>query len=110
MLGDILAAARASSDDFARWLETADPDLAERIVAAAAGGESLTGFARTAVAEFSEGASEEDWADLVSRLHNCTDPGRVCLATMVQWRLARIGGPTQGQIVDKERTGDERER
>lgn len=109
MLGDILADARASSDGFARWLETADPELAERVAAAAAG-ESLSGFARTAVAEFSELASEEDWADLMSRLRDGDDPGHVCLATMVQWRLARNGRPLWGPTDEDERTDDERER
>jgi hypothetical protein len=40
-----------------------------------------------AVAAFSEHASEEDWAMLVSRMRDADDPGRVLLLTMMRWRL-----------------------
>lgn len=88
MLGDILAAARASSGGFARWLAAADPAMAGRVGGAAASlGETPTGFVRAAVADFSEAASEEDWADLTARLRDSDDPGAACLLAMTRWRL-----------------------
>ena len=89
MLGDVLAAARRSSGDFVRWLEAADAELAGRIATAAdAASESPTSYVRAAVTDFGISASEEDWATLTSRLRDTDDPGTVCLATMVEWRLA----------------------
>lgn len=91
MLGDILAAARASSAGFARWLEGTDPSAAGRVAAAAAVlGETPTGFVRAAVADFSEAASAEDWADLTARLRDSADPGAACLLAMTRWRLAEF--------------------
>jgi len=82
MLGDILVAARASSGAFARWLEAADPAAAQRVDrAAAALGETPTGFVRAAVADFSEAASEEV---------DSQDPGTACLLAMTRWRLAEF--------------------
>lgn len=92
MLGDLLAAARASAGAFQSWLEASDPALAEQVAAAAAR-ESLTpaGFVRAAVADFSRLASEEDWATLVSSMRDNADPGTVCLLAMVHWRLTARG-------------------
>lgn len=91
MLGDILAAARASSGAFARWLEAEDPAVAARVDrAAAALGETPTGFVRAAVVDFSEAASEEDWADLTARLRDSHDPGTACLLAMTRWRLTEF--------------------
>ena len=88
MLGDLLAAARASTGSFQAWLEGADPDLAAQVSAAAAReGLSPAGFVRAAVADFSRLASEEDWATLVSSMRDGEDPGTVCLIAMVHWRL-----------------------
>jgi hypothetical protein len=92
MLGDLLAAARASAGSFQSWLQASDPDLAGT-VSAAAERESLTpaGFVRTAVADFSRFAAEEDWATLISSLRDSTDPGTICLLAMVHWRLTASG-------------------
>lgn len=92
LLGDILGAARASAGSFPAWLEVCDPELAGQ-VSAAADRESLTpaGFVRSAVADFSRLASEEDWATLVSSLRDSKDPGAVCLLAMVHWRLTARG-------------------
>lgn len=92
MLGDLLAAARASAGSFQSWLEASDPALAARVEAAAEG-ERVTpaGFVRAAVADFSRLASEEDWATLVSSMRDDTDPGTVCLLAMVHWRLTVRG-------------------
>lgn len=88
MLGDVLAAARRSSAGFTRWLDAADPDVAARVAEAAARwGVGTTGFVRTALADFSRFASEEDWATLTSHLKNTDDPGTACLLGMTHWRL-----------------------
>lgn len=91
-LGDILATASASAGSFQAWLESSHPEFAREISAAAAR-ESLTpaGFVRSAVADFSRLASEQDWASLVSSLRNSEDPGTVCLLAMVHWRLTARG-------------------
>jgi hypothetical protein len=88
MLGDMLAAARGSSAGFDRWLAAADPAFAAE-VAEAAGRENVSvgAFARMAVHDFAAHAGEEDWATLVSRMRDDSDPGRVCLLAMVHWRL-----------------------
>ena len=92
MLGDLLAAARASASGFQPWLEKADPVLAASVAAAAAGdGLSPAGFVRVAVADFSRLAAEEDWATLVSSMRDDEDPGTVCLLAMVHWRLTVRG-------------------
>ena len=92
MLGDLLAAARASSGSFQSWLEAGDPDLAAAVAAAALReGVTPVGFVRAAVADFSRFASEEDWATLVSSMRDDQDPGTVCLLAMVHWRLTVRG-------------------
>jgi hypothetical protein len=92
LLGDLLSAARRSAGAFQVWLNESDPELADRVVAAA-GRVCLTaaGFMRSAVADFSRLASEEDWATLVSSMRDDQDPGRVCLLAMIHWRLAVRG-------------------
>jgi hypothetical protein len=92
MLGDILAAARASAGRLQSWLEASDPDLAAAVAAAAAR-ENLSpaGFVRAAVADFARFAAEEDWATLTSSLRDSADPGTICLLAMVHWRLTARG-------------------
>lgn len=88
MLGDVLAAAHRSGADIETWLEPADPDLWEAMQAEAARNqEDTAAFARGAVADFSERASEEDWATAVSKMRDAEDPGRTLLVTMVHWRM-----------------------
>ena len=92
MLGDLLAAARASSAGFQAWLESSDPELAAGVTGAAAReGMTSTGFVRAAVADFSRFASEEDWATLTSSIRDSADPGTICLLAMVHWRLTVKG-------------------
>jgi hypothetical protein len=92
MLGDLLAAARASAGNFQSWLQASDPDLAAAVSAAAVR-ENFTpaGFVRSAVADFSRFAAEEDWATLISSLRDSDDPGTICLLAMVHWRLTASG-------------------
>ncbi|MCL6730249.1 hypothetical protein [Sphingomonas hankyongi] len=92
MLGDLIAAARSSSNDFQAWLEGSDPDFARNVERAAARQRTTpTGFVRAAMADFSRFASEEDWATLTSSLRDTDDPGTVCLLAMVHWRLTVRG-------------------
>jgi hypothetical protein len=92
MLGDLLAAARASAGSFQSWLQASDPDLAAAVSESSAReGLSPAGFVRSAVADFARFASEEDWATLTSSLRDSDDPGTVCLLAMVHWRLTVSG-------------------
>lgn len=88
MLGDLLAAARDGAGDFQPWLKVANPQLAAAVEAAATA-ETLTptSYVRTAIADFTRFASEEDWATLTSNLKRTDDPGTACLLAMVDWRL-----------------------
>jgi len=92
MLGDMLAAARTSSDTFQAWLERSDPALAADVKSAAEE-QRMTpaGYVRAAMADFDRSAAEEDWATLTSSLRNSDDPGTVCLLAMVHWRLTARG-------------------
>ena len=92
MMGDILGAARRSTSGFETWLRQSDGRLADRVAQAAAQtGLSFAGYVRTAVADFSRFASEEDWATLTSSLRDSDDPGTLCLHAMVDWRLTVRG-------------------
>lgn len=91
-LGDILAAARQSAHGFQSWLARSDAGLAARVADASdLAGLSPTGYVRSAIADFSRFASEEDWATLVSTLRDSADPGTDCLLAMVDWRLTAHG-------------------
>jgi hypothetical protein len=88
MLGDMLAAARDASGSFQAWLSSSEPVLAGRVAdAASQAGVSPTSYVRSAVADFSRFASEEDWATLTSSMRDSHDPGTICLLAMVHWRL-----------------------
>jgi hypothetical protein len=88
-LGDILGSARRSAAAFEKWAEAADPELAETVKAAAiAHGDSLSGYLRMAVADFSRFADEEAWAQLSRTVRDSEDPGMACLRAMVRWRIA----------------------
>lgn len=92
MLGDLLASARERSGSFNAWLRASDPALAGRVESAAAvSGVTPTGLVRSAIADFSRFAPEEDWATLTSSMRDSDDPGTVCLLAMVHWRLTTKG-------------------
>lgn len=98
MLGDILAAARRSGQGLERWLAPTAPDLWQRASASALrGGMTQADFARLCVADFTNGASEEAWATLVSRLRDAEDPGRACLMEMMRWRLSAEGAAPEAE-------------
>lgn len=95
-LGDILAAARRSTAGFRKWIEEADPDLAEQLSDALGidahqprtADQAIGSFARIAVAEFARHADEEEWAQLTRIIRDHEDPGAACLAAMIRWRLS----------------------
>jgi len=88
MLGDMLAAARASSGNFQAWLAATDPELAAKVAETAAREQlGAASWVRSAVADFTAHADEEDWATLISAIRDGEDPGTVCLLAMVSWRL-----------------------
>lgn len=89
-LGDILGAARRSASGIERWLQAEDSQLARRVgQAAQEAGVSMGGYARMAVAGFSQYATEDDWARLTRVLSESYDPGSDCLAFMLRWNLDR---------------------
>jgi hypothetical protein len=89
LLGDILGEARRSSGTFHLWLREAMPELTAEIeVASRRAGESTSEYVRGALSAFSQLASEQEWANLTSRMQDSSDPGTVCLLVMVRWRLA----------------------
>lgn len=87
-LGQLLAAA-SDPQSLARWLGDS-PGLA-RLVDDARGdaGVAPALVVRRAVAGFSGVASEEDWAQLMTRIRQADDPGRACLEAMLAWQVAR---------------------
>lgn len=99
MLGDLLAMARSSSSSFAVWLERSDPELAAEVERMAEGqGLTVTGYVRSAIADFNRFAAEEDWASLTSGLRNTDNPGTTCLLAMVHWRLTARGCRAHSQL------------
>jgi hypothetical protein len=88
-LGDILGSARRSAAGFDTWAEAVDPAFAATVKrTAAANGDSLSGFLRAAIADFSRFADEEAWAQLSRIVRDHPDPAMACLRAMVSWRIA----------------------
>lgn len=103
-LGDILGAARRSAAGFERWIESSDPHLAGELRRAAEeSGQSPAGFTRSAVADFSRFADEEDWAALTRIVWDDADPGSACLAAMINWRLSAKRCPDH----DRQHSGEQ---
>jgi hypothetical protein len=91
-LGEVLARARRGAGELEAWVRDADRDLSERLQQAARSLDlTAAGYARMAVADFARLADEEDWASLMSRLRDSPDPGMICLAQMVGWRIEARG-------------------
>jgi hypothetical protein len=87
-LGEILALSRHSSADLRAWLQAQDPALVDRLAAAAqVRGETVAQFLRIATADFLAEADEERWASLISALRDSDDPGAVCVARIMTFRL-----------------------
>ena len=109
MLGDILAAARASAGTFQAWLVAADPVMAAQIAESAErDGLSTAAWVRSAVADFGSLAGEEDWATLISAIRDMKDPGTGCLLAMVDWRLKAADCGCTRPIPSYDRSSDDR--
>lgn len=97
-LGQLLSAA-ADPQSLQRWV--ADSPALARLIDDARGdaGVAPALVVRRTVAEFSETAGEEAWAQLMTRIRQADDPGRACLEAMLAWRSARerhLRGHTAG--------------
>lgn len=93
MLGDVLAAARRSGAGIETWLKPADPALWDALRAEAERQDRPPAdIAQNAMAAFSDRAGEEDWATLISKMRDDSDPGRVLLMTMIRWQLDTTQG------------------
>ncbi|MCC6788673.1 MAG: hypothetical protein IT547_12625 [Hyphomonadaceae bacterium] len=87
-LGDVLALSQQSSAQLNAWLHAADPEAAQRLgEEAARREESPAQFLRIAVSDFISEADEEAWASLLSAARDAGDPGAVCAARMIAFRL-----------------------
>jgi len=94
-LGEFLAFNRQSSAELRVWLQRQDPALIERLVREAdARGETIAHFLRIATADFMAEADEETWASLISALRDGADPGAVCVARVMDFRV-RLEQPRQ---------------
>lgn len=94
-LGEFLAFNRRSSADLRAWLQGQDPTLIDRLVKEAdARGETIAHFLRIATADFMAEADEEAWASLISALRDGADPGAVCVARVMDFRV-RLEQPRQ---------------
>lgn len=87
-LGEFLAFNRKSSAELRAWLQRQDPALIERLAKEAdVRGESIAHFLRIATADFMAEADEETWASLISALRDGADPGAVCVARVIDFRV-----------------------
>ena len=87
-LGDVLALSQQWSAQLSTWLRAVDPEAAERLgEEAARREESPAQFLRIAVSDFISEADEEAWASLISAARDAGDPGAVCAARMIAFRL-----------------------
>lgn len=94
-LGEFLAFNRRSSAELRVWLQEQEPMLIDRLVREAdARGETIAQFLRIATADFLAEADEESWATLISALRDGADPGAVCVARVVDFRV-RLEQPRQ---------------
>jgi len=86
-LGELLADHR-SADGLEAWLDATDPELAERVRAAAmADGSALAEFVRAAVADFVNNADDERWTQLISAAQGAQDPAVAAMASLLKSRL-----------------------
>jgi peptidyl-prolyl cis-trans isomerase C len=70
------------------WLQSVDPNLAERVaVAADQAGEATGDFVRAAMADFVGDASDERWTNLISAARDAEDPALAALAFVLRSKL-----------------------
>jgi peptidyl-prolyl cis-trans isomerase C len=86
-LGDFLGEGRAAAR-LGPWLQTTDPELAERVARAAeAAGETMSEFVDAAVADFLQSADDERWTNLISSARDAADPALACLASLLRSKI-----------------------
>lgn len=87
-LGEFLAFHRRSSAELRAWLQTQSPALIDRLAKEAdVRGETIAQFLRIATADFMAEADEESWASLISALRDGVDPGAICVARVMDFRV-----------------------
>jgi len=85
-LGERLAGASAAGLE--AWLDASDPDLAERVrAAAAAAGVAVDTFVQRAVQDFVNTAGDESWTHLISAAQGAEDPAIAAIASLLRTRL-----------------------
>jgi peptidyl-prolyl cis-trans isomerase C len=86
-LGDFLAD-EASIARLPAWLDAVDPDLGQRVAAAAGqAGTPCGDFIRAAMAEFIAEAADERWTNLISAARDAEDPALAALAFVLRSKL-----------------------
>lgn len=86
-LGERLADG-ASADALEAWLDATDPDLAERVRAAARADDlPVAAFVRRAVAHFVDNANDETWTHLISATQGAADPAIAAMASLLKAKL-----------------------
>ena len=86
-LGELLAQG-GSADELEAWLDATDPELADRVRAAAlADNLDVTAFVRRAVAHFVDNAGDESWTHLISAAQGAKDPAIAAMASLLRTKL-----------------------
>lgn len=85
-LGERLAG--ASAVGLQAWLDSSDPELAERVrAAAAAAGIDVETLVQRAVQDFVNTAGDESWTHLISAAQGADDPAIAAIASLLRTRL-----------------------
>lgn len=88
LLGELLGG-DVSTGRVEAWLAAVDPDLADRLAAAARDkGETPAGLARQAVARFVAEAGDERWTQLISAAQDAADPALAALTQILRSELS----------------------
>ncbi|MDO8379736.1 peptidylprolyl isomerase [Phenylobacterium sp.] len=86
-LGELLAQG-GSADELEAWLDATDPELADRVRAAALTDNlDVTAFVRRAVAHFVDNAGDESWTHLISAAQGAKDPAIAAMASLLRTKL-----------------------
>lgn len=86
-LGDLVAD-EASVARVGTWLAASEPELGQRVeAAAAAAGETVNDFVRQAVAAFVAEADDARWTQLVSTAQNAEDPALAAISQILRSKL-----------------------
>jgi peptidyl-prolyl cis-trans isomerase C len=86
-LGELLSQGGAA-DELGAWLDATDPELADRVRAAAlADNLDVPVFVRRAVAHFVDNAGDESWTHLISAAQGAKDPAIAAMASLLRTKL-----------------------